>query len=190
MLLYYHSLLPDDVAILLNGVTARDDDAAVVLIVPDLDGLVKPGTRQAAVRSVPGHPAGAPGGDDVVVLHEVHIDLAGDDTRAVSIAGEGALDFRASRVVAAEVAVQLHIVLLTVDDDAVGLVVAEHQLAHVGAMAEAAVEHARQHAALAAVVAIVPLHAPYVHLPDAFIFFEFLLLHRKKLSSSNRIETR
>lgn len=64
----------------------------------------------------------------------------------------------------AEEAIQFHVILVAVDDNAVGLVMTEHQFAHVRAMSEAAVEHPRQHAALAAVVAIVPFHARHVHL--------------------------
>jgi len=156
------SSLPDDVAFPLHGETARDD--AAVPIVPDPHRLVQSRTGQTAVRPVQGHAVGASGGNDVVPVHQIHVDVAGDDARAVPVAGEGVLDFRAPGILAAEEAVQLHVILLAVDDDAVRLVVAEHQLAHVRAMPEAAVEHTRQHAALAAVVAVVSLHAAHVHL--------------------------
>lgn len=110
--------------VLLDSETARDDTA--VLFVPEFDWHLQSSARQAAVRSVQGDSTRASGGDDAIVLHQVHIDVARGDARTISVAAEGVLDFRAPGVVTAEEAVQLHVVLLAVNDDAVRLVVAEH----------------------------------------------------------------
>lgn len=177
ILLYrYYLSLPNDLFILHPNGEAAGDDAAV-LLVPDLNGLVQSGTRQTTVCSVQGHPAGASRGDDAVVLHQINVDIAGGDVWAVSVTVEGALDLRASRVLTAEETVQLHIVLLAVDDDTVGLNMAEHQLAHVRTMPEAAVEHARQRAALAAVVAVIFLHVPHVCLLT-FLILNLIIMYR------------
>lgn len=175
LLYHYYSSLPDDVFILRNGEAAGDD--AAILLIPDLNGLVQSGTRQTTVCSVQGHPAGTSRGDDAVVLHQINVDIAGGDVWTVSVAGEGGFDLRASRVLTAKEAIQLHIVLLAVDGNTVGLNMTEHQLAHVRTMSQAAVEHARQHTALAAIVAVVLLHAPHVCLLTFSIFIIFIESH-------------
>lgn len=118
-----------------------------------------------------------PRGDDAVVLHQVNVDIAGGDVWTVSVTVEGTFDLRASGVLTAKEAVQLHVILLAVDDDTVGLDVAEHQLAHVRTVPEAAVEHARQCTAFAAVVAVVLFHAPHVCLLT-FLIVNLIVMHR------------
>lgn len=99
-------------------------------------------------------------------MHKEHVHVRRDDIRTITIAAERTLDFRASRVVTAEVAVQFHVVLLAVHDNSVCLVMAQHQLAYIHAVAEAAVKQAGKHAALAAVVAIVFFKGSRVHLDE------------------------
>jgi len=76
----------------------------------------------------------------------------------------------------AEETIQFHVILLAIDNNAVGLVMTKHQFTHIKTMSEAAVEHPRQHTALAAVVAIIFFHVLHVYLSIIFCFELFILL--------------
>lgn len=112
-------------------------------------------------------------------MHKEHVHVRRDDIRTITIAAERTLDFRASRVVTAEEAVQFHVVLLAVHDNAICLVMAQHQLAYIHAVAKAAVKYAGKHAALAAVVAIVFFKRIQVHLDE--------MKKRKRFAAFNSI---
>ena len=157
-----NNVSPHITAGIFDGEAAGDD--RIIALLPYLFGLAQPLPGFFAIRLVQRERSFALGRNDIVTLHEEHVDVGSADLGAVTVAGERVLDSRAARVDAAEVAVELHVVLLGVYNGAIRFIVTQHRLAYVRAVAELALEHARQSAALRAVVAVVALHSGEVHL--------------------------
>lgn len=103
-------------------------------MIPNFHRRGQPSPKRVSVSFIQRHGAFAFRGDDIIILHEEHVHVGRDDLRAVAIAFELAFDLHAFRIQTAEETIQLHVVLLRIYHDAVGLGMTEHQLAEVCAM--------------------------------------------------------
>lgn len=144
--------LPQFITILRNSETARHND--VTFIPPNFIWFRQSHAKIISIRFVESRSFQTRGCNDVVGLHKKNVYIPCADFRAVTIARERPLDFYTARFFTLEKTVELHVLFLRVEDYSIRRVMAKHQLAHIGTVTFAAIEHAVQSAALCPVVAV------------------------------------
>lgn len=83
---------------------------------------------------------------------------------AVPITAKRPFNLSTSRSFTFKKPIQLHVILITVEDEAIGLVVTLVHLGKIRAMPQGAIEHPVKGTTLRSVIAVIPLHRSAVHL--------------------------